>query len=97
MKEVLVKDFEEFFAKHGRYYSEFYVGIAADPKDTLFNRHSVNEKRDAWIHSNNALLSSTVRDIEQLFLARGAKGGPGGGDSSTRYVYAYKIAPHTRG
>jgi hypothetical protein len=94
--EQIIKDFEAFFGKYGKWYSEFYVGIAADPVDTLFNRHGVDKLTDAWIHSTTSVTSSAVRATEKLFLSRGARGGPGGGDTATCYIYAYRIAPHTR-
>ncbi|MDD5152798.1 MAG: hypothetical protein PHS95_02220 [Candidatus Pacebacteria bacterium] len=94
--DVVIKNFESFFGEHGRHYSEFYVGIATDPKSTLFERHAVNEINDAWIHSTNAFASSVVRAAEKFFLDKGARGGEGGGDNNTCYIYAYKITPSTR-
>ncbi len=94
--EVLIPEFETFFGKHGRYYNEFCIGIANDPKHALFTRHGVREFIDPWIHSTNALSSSVVRVMEKLFLDKGAKGGGGGGDNNTCFIYAYRITPSTR-
>lgn len=94
--DILIPEFESFFGKYGRLYSEFYVGVATDPKSTLFERHAVNEINDAWIHSTKAFASSVVRAMEKIFLDKGAKGGGGGGDNNTCYIYAYKITPSTR-
>ena len=95
MSQAIIQDFENFFGKHGRYYSEFCVGIAADPVQRLTNGHEV-DGTTPWIHSNNPLSTVVVRQIEQFFLAKGAKGGPGGGDHLTCYIYAYKITLKTR-
>ena len=37
-----------------------------------------------------------VRAIEKHFIDKGTKGGPGGGDHNTQYIYAYLITPNTR-
>ena len=72
------------------------MGIAADAGDRLFNDHSVDEKGDAWIH-RSATSSSVARTVENYFIEeKGTKGGPGGGDEISKFVYAYKIQRHTR-
>jgi hypothetical protein len=76
------------------YYSEWYVGVAADPRDRLFNGHAVNEQTDKWIY-DWCSTSAEAREIEQYFIGQGTQGGPGGGDTTTRSVYAYKVASHT--
>lgn len=81
--------------KHGKYYSEFYIGIAADPVDRLTNGHGVDETVPN-IYWNTPLHTSIIRQIETHFLNKGTKGGSGGGDYLTRYIYAYKITPKTR-
>jgi hypothetical protein len=91
--EQIISDFEGFMGKYGQYYHEFYVGVATDPKDRLVRGHNIQGV--PHIYSLNAMGADIVRAIEKFFLNKGAKGGPGGGDNNTQYVYAYKIAPHT--
>ena len=93
-KEQVLADIKAYVAKGGGSYSSWYAGIAADPKDRLFNGHAVKENGDWWIHSpcdSNA----DARSVEDTLLGLGMKGGPGGGDNTTKSVYAYKIGPHT--
>jgi len=91
--EQIISDFEKFMGTHAQFYREFYVGIATDPKDRLVNGHNIGDA--PHIYSVQAMESEIVRAIEKFFLGKGAKGGPGGGDNNTQYVYAYKIASHT--
>jgi len=77
-----------------RVYSKWYIGIAADPEDRLFNSHKV-EKVGYWIHCPcDSFLDA--RKVERYFVEkRGANGGQGGGDHNTKSVYAYKITSYT--
>lgn len=76
-------------------YPAWYCGIATNPRQRLFTDHNVDEKNGAWIH-RDAGTDTMARKIEDYFLAKGCKGDDGGGDSSTRHVYAYKITSSTR-
>lgn len=79
----------------GGVYSAWYVGIAADPNDRLVNGHNANGTANAaryW----DAGDENAARAIEQHFCQKGCRGGGGGGDWRTKYVYVYKISPLTR-
>lgn len=95
MVEEFLKRVQEYVVEHGGIYNQWYAGIAVDPKDRLFNGHSVQDGTDPWIHSEFAFESAVARNIEKILLAHGFNGGPGGADSNSLYVYAYKIASHT--
>ncbi len=74
---------------------EWYAGIAADPPAWLFRRHRVRrEDTDAWI-VRKAANEATARKAEKWLLKDGSGEAPGGGDESTRFVYAHKIASYT--
>lgn len=75
-------------------WSEVYVGVSKDAEDRLFNGHQVQKEKDAWIYKP-ATSSTVARDVESHFLGLGCDGGPGGGDETAIYVYAYKKAAHT--
>jgi hypothetical protein len=94
-EQQVINDFEIYIRQHGGGYSAWYCGVAADPKSRLFNDHNV-DKNGAWIHSGDTGSDDVARNIEDYFLSKGCKGGGGGGDSGTRYVYAYKITSTTR-
>lgn len=93
--QQIIKKFEEFMGKYGRLYSQFYVGIASDPEDRLINGHGVSRNIPS-IYWNIPINTNAVREIEKYFLDRGCKGGPGGGDNNTNYIYTYLITPQTR-
>jgi hypothetical protein len=94
-KQQIIQEIAAHVQKCGGSYSQWYSGIAADAEARLFNDHNVDKQRDAWIYRQCAS-SSEARDIEDYFVQRGMKGGPGGGDSTTKSVYAYKITNSTR-
>ena len=72
----------------GRANSDWYVGIAAAPRDRLFIDHCVDEKNGVWIF-RQAASDSCAREVESAYHAAGFDGGPGGGDRTTVFVYAY--------
>ena len=90
----IVADFEAYVRKGGGPYSAWYVGIARDPRDRLFNDHSVDEKGGWWIF-RTAGSSDDAREVESYFLQRGTDGGSGGGDWRSTAVYAYRKTSHT--
>ena len=91
---TMFEEIRSYIAQCGGNYPTWYVGIASDPSDRLFNGHRVNSNGDAWIY-RDCVSSISARQTEQRLLAQGCKGGGGGGDSSTRFVYAYRINAHT--
>lgn len=95
-KQQIITEIENYINKNGGGFSAWYAGIASKPRDRLFNDHGVKENGDVWIY-REAVSSTVAREVEDYFVnVKGTNGGPGGGDSASRYVYAYKIKPHTR-
>jgi len=94
-KETIIREIINYISDRGGGYGDWYVGIATEPRETLFSRHGVRETGDPWIY-RECLNSEVARDIEYYFInSVRTAGGPGGGDDLTRYIYAYKIASHT--
>ena len=94
-KESIKTDIKAHIQKCGGSYSDWYIGIASDPKQRLFNDHNVDEKNGAWIYQE-AESSSAAREVEEYFVnTLGTDGGSGGGDYSTKHVYAYKKTSST--
>lgn len=90
-----ILDIETYIRQNGGVYSAWYCGVATDPRQRLFRDHNVDEKSGTWIF--RGLVSDTeARRVEAYFLAKGCKGGAGGGDASSRSVYCYRITPSTR-
>jgi hypothetical protein len=93
--EVIIAEIKAFMAKWGGYYSDWYAGIASDPRQRLFNDHNVDEKKDGWIF-REAFNSESARSVEDYFVnVLKTSGNTGGGDNTTKFVYAYKKASHT--
>jgi hypothetical protein len=94
-KDQIIAEIDAYIRKGGGAYRSWYVGIASDPRERLFSDHGVKEKSDYWIY-REATSATVARAVEEYFLkVKGTDGGPGGGDSGTRFVYAYKKAYHT--
>ena len=93
-KKDIIDEIQSYITEWGGGIKKWYVGIAADPEDRLFDDHSVDKKKDAWIYCP-ASSSKIAREIEEHFLDKGADGGTGGGSKNTKFVYAYKISSRT--
>ena len=91
----VIQDTRNHISQCGGSYSDWYAGVAADARDRLFSGHSVKEKGDSWIFRDCGT-DTAARQVEEYFLNLGCKGGPSGGDSNSRFFYAYRIASHTR-
>ena len=74
--------------------SDFYVGITNDPDVRLFLEHNVSKALGCWTYSE-AINDQHAREAEKKLLDQGMKGGSGGGDSSSIWVYCYKITSDT--
>lgn len=90
----VIAEVENYIRNNGGAYSAWYAGIATNPKTRLFDDHNVDEKNGAWIYRDCGN-DATARFVEDYFLRKGCKGDSGGGDSSTKYFYAYKITGYT--
>jgi len=90
----VVTEIDAYIRQGGGGYSAWYVGIASEPRQRLFDDHNVDKDRDAWIYRDCGS-QVVARQVEVYFLQRGCQGGGGGGDSSTHYAYAYKMNAHT--
>lgn len=94
-EQEIITDILNHIKNEGSSFSKWYVGIASDIKKRLFGDHKVPEK-DHWFIYRNASSSDVARKIEKHFIDKhGTSGGPGGGDNTTTYVYAYKMTSIT--
>ena len=82
-----IADIDAYIRNNGGVYSAWYCGVASDPRKRLFTDHNVDEKNGAWIYRDCGT-DTVARRVEDHFLRKGCKGGPGGGDWTSRYVYA---------
>ena len=98
-KQEIIDYLEGHINDFGGVYKSWYVGISEDAKNRLRNGHKVkvdDEGADTWIFSR-ASSSNVAREIETYFTeTKKTDGGPGGGDSDSDMVYAYKKVSHTK-
>lgn len=94
-KNRIITEIDTYIKRFRKPYSDWYVGITADPQKRLFQEHNVDEKNGAWIYET-AKTDTVAREIEEFFLDIGANGGPGGGDENTCSIYAYLITNTTK-
>jgi len=91
----IIDRFVQYIEQSGGDFSNWYVGIAKNPRDRLFTDHTVVESGAGWIY-DDAGNEQIARNIENYFLdVRRTQGGNGGGNSATKYIYAYRIQRHT--
>lgn len=88
-------DFVAHIAKEGSQYKYWYVGITNDVERRLFIEHNIDKNNGWWIYrtANN---SNIARNVEQYFINAGCDGGSGGGDTTSKLVYAYKKTSNTK-
>jgi hypothetical protein len=85
----VIAKIETFVVSRGGRVNDWYVGITKNPGRRLFGDHKVPINEDTWIYSE-APDSETARAVESHFLAQDFDGGPGGGDTESKFVYAYR-------
>jgi len=94
--ETVKREIKAHILNRGGAYSDWYVGIASDPRDRLFNDHNVSKDNGQWIF-RECEDSAVARDVEDYFVnTLGTDGGLGGGDNTTKYVYAYRKTSRTK-
>ena len=94
--QQIIADIQGYIFKHGGAYSNWYVGISNDARKRLFEEHFVRENFDAWIFAT-ADSADEARWIESYFVNDlKTDGGTGGGDYTSKMVYAYKKSSYTK-
>nr|WP_315407774.1 hypothetical protein [uncultured Prevotella sp.] len=91
----IIKAFNEHLKKSGKqFYNDFYIGITDDIERRLFTEHKVPKEGHWFIyaHADNSLIA---RNVEKYFLDLGMRGGQGGGDTDTEWVYCYIVSQYT--
>jgi hypothetical protein len=77
-------------------YFSWYVGIASNPHNRLFQEHNIEMDFPWWVICK-ARNSEEARIAEKLIIEKHrTDGGSGGGDEKSIYVYAYKKTETTK-
>jgi hypothetical protein len=82
---AVIVDIDNHIRKGGGGYAAWYCGIAATPRDRLFSDHNV--AAGGWWIVRDCGTEAGARAVERHFHAKGCRGGGGGGDCRTCYVY----------
>lgn len=56
-----------YIKEFGGDFSDWYVGVSADPKNEMINQHSVDEEEDIWLYKQ-ALTFKACNTIQNYFL-----------------------------
>jgi hypothetical protein len=78
-------------------FSNWYVGLADQPKQALFDLHGVREAKDPWLYKQ-LLTNRAARTVQEYFVEHLRTAGAQVTEQSEDVdcVYLYKIAAHTR-
>ena len=91
----IVKEIDNHLSVSGkRYYSDFYIGITKNIEQRLFRDHNVPRQNSWWIYCI-AESDEIARMVENHYLQLGMRGGSGGGDDGSCFVYCYAVTPTT--
>jgi hypothetical protein len=94
-RSEIIADVENHVAKFGGDFTEWYVGVTANPKERLFTQHRLRSSGDAWI-TRRAIDDLQAAEVQEYFKSvRKTQGGSKGGLVDI-FVYAYKRKSHTR-
>lgn len=94
-RSEIIDDIEHHIAKGGGVFREWYIGMSASPKKSLFGTHKLKEKGDAWIARRAATEMQAGEVVEYFITSRGTRGSAATNVGNV-YVYAYKMKPHTK-
>jgi hypothetical protein len=92
-KSDILNDFQDFMARDGGNYKEWYVGSSKDPKQQLFNTHKF-KKGDKGLF-RQAASEIPAGEVAGFFTNLGAKGDDGVARDAD-YVHACKRSSHTK-
>ena len=86
-----------YIKEFGGDFHDWYVGIASDPKNTMFETHSVDEEDDIWLYKQ-ALTFAACKTVQTYFLEKLKTDGEAviEGNEDTDCVYLYKKSERTR-
>ena len=86
-----------YIKEFGGNFEDWYIGIAADPKLEMFDRHGVDKEQDIWLYKQ-ALTFTACKTVQKYFLQTQAIDGEllEIGNDDTDCVYLYKKSTRTK-
>jgi hypothetical protein len=85
----IINTLDEFIRKNSFTYHDWYVGLAVNVEENLFNEHQLNPETDVWIFKEIPDEKEGVR-IREYFLNMGCVSGISDMTDRARYVYLYR-------
>jgi len=85
-----------YVKEFGADFTDWYVGISADPVKDLFGKHKLDRDNDIWLYKQAASFAA-CKTVQRYFLDSQNTGGTivTGASDDTDCVYAYKISDRT--
>jgi hypothetical protein len=90
-----IQAIQSYVRKCGQDYSQWCIGLAADPVERMLKFHGVAEEGDGcgWI-SYHCASPDEARETRDHFVTHGMK--PATGETDAAAVFVFKITPSTR-
>ncbi len=91
-KDEIISDIEARIKRTGGAYRDWYVGVANDNREPIFEAHLLEDKNDGFLY-REASTPGCAREIRDYFATHcGALDDPSGRQGG-RIVYAYRKTP----
>ena len=90
----IITDLQGFIQRHSNTPQEWYVGLASDAEEMLFNHHKVHRHIDSWIY-RMADSSEVARHAHDACLQWECDGEKYPNDFVGTFVYAYLKSVNT--
>ena len=92
-----IQAIDGYVRKCGRDYSQWCIGVAADPVGRLLGDHGVAEEGDGcgWI-TYGCASADEAGEVRQHFVGKGMRAAKYAADASTLSVYVFKVTGSTR-
>lgn len=87
----LVRNLTNLIESHDPNYKNWYVGIT-DDINRRSSEHNITNEKAGYV---DAISKENAQTIETHLLSLGCRGGTGGGNSLSKYVYVYHISQST--
>lgn len=89
------QEIDSLIQKSGGSFRDWYVGLAINPRQRMFDGHNVDERSGIWTFKD-AGSEIDARELMAAYVKKGCKGGILSKDSS-RHIYLYKMTRTTHG
>jgi hypothetical protein len=89
-RDEIIREISDYMEQQGGFPSDWYVGVAEDARNALFEDHNVDWQRGRWIYQPAESFLEAEEISEHFLIVVGTDGEDGNGDFAARQVYAYR-------